>query len=739
MYYKTRQLAHFLNAEYVLELNRFFYMKIIQPFSNTPPSPLRLKCWWVRFVLATLLLGVSFSLFSQNKLVEKANEYYKLNQYADAAALYERALDEMAANGKSGHSMLSVKTKLAWCYRMNNKMDRAEALYASIVSDDRANAGTYLYYGEALMSNGKYEEAKKWFLAYQKLKPEDGKGALMAEACDKVPFIQPYFERLDVREFPRNSDADDNAPIDWQGGILFSSDRNSGGLNLVKEKSGWTGRDFLDIYFSEKLADGSFAEPRKFSGKLSAVNKNICNASIPADGSEIFFTRNDNELNKQETFNLQIYRAEASGDRWKNVEKLPFCSSAFNYMHPAISPDGQWLFFTADRRDGQGGTDLWVAHRKAGGWENPQNLGATVNTPANEGFPFVDAGGRLFFCSKGLPGFGGFDIFMTEKNASGNWTPPVNLGQPVNSSLDDISIYIAPDGRSGMFTSSRSGGDDDIYLFRVPSEEGKQQSLAQQEAPPGWGQPAALTKEPEVALPPAIEEKVDETPLEENPSTVEEREPEQVPQETAVAEPAPVARQPLPLFFEKTEPEEPAAKVATKEEQASTQPLASLDSEAIEIPLGNQIDTRTQTPFGDKPLLPTFRDFEEKLALNHIHPGDRFVLEGAKYDANVWQPTPRIAMMLDRLEKILQSNPSLFVELGVHTEAPGLDEYNQKLSDNRAAILLDYLLRDGIPASRVSARGYGESMPLNHCRNGVDCTPEENRVNQRIEVKILRK
>ncbi|TAK36788.1 MAG: hypothetical protein EPO28_13040, partial [Saprospiraceae bacterium] len=288
-------------------------------------------------------------------------------------------------------------------------------------------------------------------------------------------------------------------------------------------------------------------------------------------------------------------------------------------------------------------------------------------------------------------------------------------------------------------TSSRSGGDDDIYLFRVPSEEGKQQSLAQQEAPPGWGQPAALTKEPEVALPPAIEEKVDETPLEENPSTVEEREPEQVPQETAVAEPAPVARQPLPLFFEKTEPEEPAAKVATKEEQASTQPLASLDSEAIEIPLGNQIDTRTQTPFGDKPLLPTFRDFEEKLALNHIHPGDRFVLEGAKYDANVWQPTPRIAMMLDRLEKILQSNPSLFVELGVHTEAPGLDEYNQKLSDNRAAILLDYLLRDGIPASRVSARGYGESMPLNHCRNGVDCTPEENRVNQRIEVKILRK
>jgi outer membrane protein OmpA-like peptidoglycan-associated protein/tetratricopeptide (TPR) repeat protein len=711
-------------------------MKIMQPFSVLPARPLQRKYPGVRFALATLLLTISFSLFSQNKLVEKANEYYKLNQYTDAAALYDRALDEMAAKGRSGRSMLSVKTKLAWCYRMNNKMDRAETLYADIVSDGRARADTYLYYGEALMSNGKYEEAKKWFLAYQKLKPEDGKGALMAEACDKVPFIQPYFERLDVREFAHNSGADDNAPIAWQGGILFSSDRQSGGLKLVKEKSGWTGRDYLDLYFSEKLADGSFSEPRKFSGKLSSVNKNICNASIPADGSEIFFTRNDNELNKRETYNLQIYRAEASGGRWKNVEKLPFCSSAFNYMHPAISPSGQWLFFTADRRDGQGGTDLWVAKRNAAGWEKPENLGASVNTPANEGFPFVDAGGRLFFCSKGLPGFGGFDIFMTHKDGAGNWAPPVNLGKPINSSLDDISIYIAPAGRSGMFTSSRSGGDDDIYLFEVP-EEGAEQPLAQREAPPGWEQVTAPATEPEVVQPPAIEEKVAETPPEETPVPVVEKEPEPVQQKTAVAEREPVAQPAQLPFFEKPEPEETAPKVTEKDEQAP--PLASLEPEIIEIPPDSQTAARPKTPFGDKSRLPTLRDFEEKLALNQLYAGDRFVLEGAKYDANVWQPTPRIAMMLDRLEDILQRNPSLSIEIGVHTEASGIDEYNQKLSGNRAAIILEYMLRDGIPASRISAKGYGEAMPLNHCRNGVDCTPEEYLVNQRIEVKILGK
>jgi len=112
----------------------------------------------VQFLFATIFLFVSFSLFSQNKLVEKANEYYKLNQYTDAATLYDRALDEMSAKGKSGRSMLNVKTKLAYCYRMNNKMDKAEALYADIVSDERAKSDTYLYYGEALMSNGKYSD-----------------------------------------------------------------------------------------------------------------------------------------------------------------------------------------------------------------------------------------------------------------------------------------------------------------------------------------------------------------------------------------------------------------------------------------------------------------------------------------------------------------------------------------------------------------------------------------------------
>jgi hypothetical protein len=137
-------------------------------------------------------------------------------------------------------------------------------------------------------------------------------------------------------------------------------------------------------------------------------------------------------------------------------------------MHPAISPDGKELFFTSDKPGGEGGTDIYVATRTAKGWGVARSLGNMVNTPSNEGFPFMHPDGRhLFFCSKGHAGFGGFDIFVTQRDAYGNWANPINVGKPINSPSDDISICIAKDNKHGMFTSSRDGGDDDIFLFNV--------------------------------------------------------------------------------------------------------------------------------------------------------------------------------------------------------------------------------------------------------------------------------
>ena len=136
-------------------------------------------------------------------------------------------------------------------------------------------------------------------------------------------------------------------------------------------------------------------------------------------------------------------------------------------MHPAVAPDGSFLVFSTNKNGTLGGFDLWISKRKNdGGWSRPENLGPTINTPQHEGFPFIAGDGRLFFCSKGQPGFGGFDIFVAEKDSlTGLWSAAKNLGRPINGSHDDLGFSIAANDSIGFFTSSRDGDDDDIYLF----------------------------------------------------------------------------------------------------------------------------------------------------------------------------------------------------------------------------------------------------------------------------------
>ena len=711
--------------------------------------------------------------FGQNKDLEKANELYQSARYAEAARLYEKVLDTYSEKKRATRSSLNVMTKLARCYSMNNRFAEAEKLYAKIVQDDRARPDAALHYAETLMVNGKYEEAKNWLLKYQSLKPDDETAALLIRSCEAAPGIQPFFEHIGVKPFPYNSEADDNAPIVWKGGILFSSDRKTG-VKLLKEKSGWTGRDFLDLYYSEARGDGSFAAPVQFSGKLSVLNKNLCNASLSDDGSVIYFTRNDNEPNKRETYNLQLYVAKAAGGKWKDVEKLPFCSPSSNYMHPAISPDGNTLFFTSDKPGGKGGTDLWMAKRKGDGWERPRNLGETINTSMNEGFPFVSADDRLFFCSKGHPGLGGFDIFMTRQNPDGTWANPVNLGRPINSSFDDISIFLNADGQSGLFTSARDGGDDDIYFFSPDIETDELVSNFEEDN--SEGQPEQESQDiPEyVELPSektgvTAKDKTDEVAIESPPNEpVVEQKPADLPKEknleklaneSEMETPAPVQKLPRHLpsenersragssgqpgstmpkenedpFREAFHEAEPVIEATDEvEEEKEIQPKETdtlAASEMIAAP-----EKEKAPAFG----LLAFEELGRKLNLNTLKVGDRFRLDGARYDVNVWQPTPQVARALDLLAQVMKDNPTFVIELGAHTESIGLDAYNLELSKNRAELARDYLLREGITPDRIVARGYGETELLNHCANGVDCDLTEHLVNQRLEVKILK-
>jgi len=408
-------------------------------------------------IITFCLLFCTIATFAQKGPLKKAQQLYKEKKYATAIPLYKKALEERYTVG--------VASKLAYCYKMNNKTIVAEELYAKIVTHEKARDITYFYYGEALMSNGKCEEAKKWFAAYLLENPGDEASQSHIKACDYSKEIPIYFEHIIIEPFSQNSEVDDNSPVFWNNGIVYTSDRK-GRAKFLDEKSGWTGRDYLRLYYSKRKEDGAFESSSPFVPKLNVARKNTGMATFTADGTVLYFSRNGNTMSKQNAYCLQLYGARSKdGKKWKDAKVLDFCRKETNYMHPAVSPDGRYLFFVSDKTGGNGGTDIYVSEKKKKGWTMPENLGTTINTESHEGFPFMHANGKLYFCSKGHPGFGGFDIFVTEKDEQGNWKNPTNLGLPINSPSDDISIAIDATERNGFFTSSRDGGDDDIYIL----------------------------------------------------------------------------------------------------------------------------------------------------------------------------------------------------------------------------------------------------------------------------------
>ncbi len=412
-----------------------------------------------KYKISVWFIAVFAVAHGQNS--ELANAYYARRAYAQAIPIFEAALAKKNNPG--------IKSKLANCYRILSKPEKALPLYADIVKEDKPAQKDLLHYAEVLMNVSRYEEAKVWLKKFNAGNPEDAQGKLLLDNCDKIKNIHPFFQNIAITPFTKNDNSDDNAPVFFRNGIVYASDRAQP-FKLLKEKNPETGRDFFALYYSEPVNDTGFTEPRIFSARLTDLNRNTSNASFTKAGERIYFCKNNEESAKNGNYNMQIYTAETvDSEHWKNITRLGFCSPESNYMYPAISPDGKLLFFVTDKGEGQGGLDIYVTHKTKKGWSRPENLGAKVNTPAHECFPFYSGDNKLYFSSKGHAGFGGYDIFFTTYDSVKQvWQIPVNLGAPVNSAYDDISISFSHDSiNAGAFTSTRGGRGDDIYFFKI--------------------------------------------------------------------------------------------------------------------------------------------------------------------------------------------------------------------------------------------------------------------------------
>jgi outer membrane protein OmpA-like peptidoglycan-associated protein/tetratricopeptide (TPR) repeat protein len=650
-------------------------------------------------IILTLLISI-LSFFNPVDLpaqFDKANNLFQAKRYAAAIPQFE--------SGLKVKDNLVAKSRLAYCYRMLNQMEKAETIYAEVVTNEKARSETYLYYAETLMSNSKYKEAKNWFQKYSILEPTDSMALRRAEACDKVPLIQPYIKGLKIEEFSFNSDADDNCPVLGKDGLVFTSDRATGRA-LLKEKSDWTGRDFLKLWVSKfDIENGTFSEPESYSGKLNELNKNTTSASFTENWDQIFFSRNGDIISKKNEVTIQLYEAERTGGKWKNERKLDFCNDEQNYMHPSISPDGNTIFYAANA-GGQGGMDIFIAHKTKNGWGKTKNLGSVVNTSNHEAFPYFHKDGRLFFCSKGHAGFGGFDVFVTKLDTlTGTWNKPINLGRPINSSLDDIGFYLTKNDSLGCFTSGRNGGDDDIYLFWL----GEQKSVKKVMAP----------NSPEIADAITID------------TTIVKQE---MTKETQINKNEPPILVGVQIKKSISNPVQETQKPETKATNIF------VERELPTKTKGNPLPKVEPSKEAVKALAQTLPDLDRILQDSVVYENNIFQLIGLHYENNEATDIsadsyPEIAL----LSNLLERHQNAIIEIRSHTESLGNDKQNFNVSKKRAAKIKKLLVKQGISSKRIKTKGYGESSLLNDCSNAIECPQDRHLENRRTEIVLIKK
>ncbi len=417
-----------------------------------------------KFKRGIIVLLLAFMAAGSYAQVKRANAFYNKSDYPNAIKLYTKALKGKGENQEA-------LEKLANCYRLTKNYEQAEVYYAKACGSQGADPLMHFYYGIVLKNNKKYDEAKKEFNAYSKLAPSDKNAQVMVKNTDEVKEIITRPPQYMVRNVAAaNTKNAEFSPTVFKNDLVFVGEKTTDLLNF--EKYARNNEPFLNVYVAEVKKDKDsikYKNPHSFSGSINSQYHDgpVCFSS---DDTFMILTRVNALNKKQKDFvnRAKLYRSDYEKSSWSKPELLPFCSDNYSVAHPSLSADGKMLYFTSDMPGGFGGKDLYVVKKEGSSWGKPENLGAGINTPGDEVFPYIRNDGVLFFSSDGHAGVGGLDIFSA-KQTSGKWGSVSNQGIPLNSSTDDFGVVFTENNSRGYFSSDRKGGSgsDDIYSFMV--------------------------------------------------------------------------------------------------------------------------------------------------------------------------------------------------------------------------------------------------------------------------------
>ena len=633
---------------------------------------------------------------------------------------------------------------------------------ASSYKERGAHYDAYYYLGKALQRDFEFDRAIEAFKKYETyLKVDDlfeiEKNKKNIEACHnaKELLVQSAlnFVKVDIFSEEINSPYPDYTPvISGDGKTLIFTSRRRYRLNKqgdVKLQDMDVPDEFYmeDIYMS-KLVDGKWTKAVKISKNIrSDVYTSV--VSVSHDGKKLFLIRKDILTGNEDEGN--IYMSEWNGTRWMPMKKLNKNINTDNWeTHASLSKDETKLYFTSVRDEGYGGLDIYVSTiDESGDWGPAINLGENINTPLDEEYPFILADGvTLYFSSQGHYNIGGHDIFYSKKTEDGEWSTPINLGYPINTMDDDAFYCPMNDGKSALVPLVTNEGFGDVDIYKIDISESTYGDFGSQEFS---SQKTDSSFFPcNLADLYSINERIDSSSIRKVIKYDEVNEGKIIPVASAIKTKKLTIKGRIILSDNNVVDTTFSLKV-NDANVLQTVTLVTPEVETGKYHFNTTLEEFTiyaegegYQPVTKKVVIPD--DYSAKEMVIDIYmeaiqvaSGEYFTIKSIFFDYGKSDLRRESQIELEKLYSLMETNPSLYIEVTGHTDSWSSSEFNLKLSKARARAAIDYLVNKGISVERFVAKGMGEDNPLaiNANPDGTD-NPDGRQFNRRVDVKILK-
>ncbi|MCK5823426.1 MAG: OmpA family protein [Bacteroidales bacterium] len=709
------------------------------------------------FLSIILFFNTSYSQNEKEikKLFVEAESNIMYDDFTNALPLYLKILDKEYNNA-------NIQYCIGLCY-INIEGEKTNALeYLKEASKDlskewregsyketHAPPETFFYLGKAYLINYELDNAISafeqyltylevndvYFIDFVKLQIQQCKNAkeLMASPLD--------ITKTNLGDAINNADDNFNPVISGDGNTLI--------YTSLKEIVLYGEHGFIeDVYITKKEGE-NWAGQKNISSKINSDGY-LSTVGISTNGDQILFFRDD-------FGNGNLYISQKEGKSgWSDVKKLSkkINSKAWE-SHACFSPDGNTIYFVSDRSDGKGDRDIYKSTKNSKGkWGAAVNLGNTINTPYNEDTPYLlNDGKTLYFSSEGHFSMGGYDIFYSKMSDNGEWSEPVNIGYPINTTDDDLFFMPIEDGKRAYLAliDENGFGGKDIYDISILGRKiiEKPELIADNSEKEAEDTTVATTEETDTLNPNDIAQQINT----EEVVTQNEKEFVEKPKEETIA-PEPVIQNYLinGTIHLQDNKELNSSFVVSIYDKTKDETIATINPDILTgkysytVPKGNYTVSVEGNGYNKNAKDVAISDgfHGNNIALNielvpkEVSSGDYYVIKSVFFDFNQHSLTRDIKIQLEKLYLLMNSNPSLYIEVVGHTDSKGGVVFNKQLSEKRAQSVKNYIVNKGINNKRFVTLGIGErdAIAINQNPDGTD-NPEGRKFNRRVDVKIL--